>query len=76
MQGDEVAIGAMGMGTPRVVLGKFRGGPCEELQHHRECFAGGQIPSYQREVLPILLCLWLGVDSCPLKVHDCVFGVG
>ena len=41
MQGDEVAISPVGMGTPRVSCVFFRGGLREEAQQYRECFARG-----------------------------------
>ena len=41
MQGDEVAISPVGMGTPHVVLVFFGEGLCGEAQHHRERFASG-----------------------------------
>ena len=58
MQGDEIAISAMAMGISRVVLAEFRGDPREQSQHHRKCFARGQICGHQREVF---LCLPLSL---------------
>ena len=46
MQGDVVAIRAMGVGTPRVALLtplELRGEVCGEARCHRECFAHGGI---------------------------------
>ena len=48
MQSDEVAVSAVGMGTPGDVLAEFRGDSCKEPQHHHKCFAGGR--GCQREV--------------------------
>ena len=76
VQGNEVAISVMDMGIHRPVLAGFRGDLREQPQHHRECFARGQICGCQREVLPRLSFPLLGTDSCPMKVHDGVFHVG
>lgn len=54
MQGDVVAIGAMGVGTPRIALtaildsGEYSYG---EIRCHHERFACGHISGYQHKVL-------------------------
>ena len=74
MQGNEIAISSMGLGKPRFAPAYFGGGLCEEARHYR---ARGQSSGYQCEVLLyVLLRLWVGTDSCPLKVHDIVYRVG
>ena len=77
MQGDEGAIGAVGMGTPRVPHQEYTGGHCEELQYHRERFARGQMSGYQCEVLLSFFppCVFW-TDSCLMKVYDDVLHVG
>ena len=57
VQGDAVAVCAMGVGTPRVITQQeFGGDPYDEAYCHCERHARGRIPGYQREVL---LCLSL-----------------
>ena len=73
MQGDAVAIVAMGMGTPRGApttwLG-IRGELRAKVQRHRESFARRHISGCQRKVLLRPLSP-VRADSCLLiKVHD------
>ena len=77
VQGDEVAISAMGMGIHRAVVGAgFKGDPSKRPPRHRKCFAHGQIRGYQREVR---LCLSLSLalaNLCLTKVHGVGFHAG
>ena len=74
VQGDEVAISAMGMGIHRAVVGAgFKEDPSEQPLRHRKCFSHGQICGCQLEVL---LCLSLSLtlaDLCLTKVHGAGF---
>ena len=71
MQGDAVAINAMGVGTSRMYragpnLG-FGGCPFEEIQYRCQWFEPGCASGYQREVLACPSFSRFGTDSCPLE---------
>ena len=54
MQGHAVAIGAMGVGTPRITLItilEFKRSLSGEARSHHEYFACGCISGYQHEVI-------------------------
>ena len=71
MQSDEVALSAVGMGTPGAVLAEFRGDPCKEPQHHHRCLQADVAISVK--YLHVFLYPWLRTNSCPSKVYDGAF---